>query len=75
MRTLFMELRDLVLRDVAKEGYIEALQISKAVKISRSTLNVLFRKKNIASHYNIRKISLVIKRPIREYEECEFTLI
>lgn len=69
-----MELRDLVLRDMAKEGYIEALQISKAVKISRSTLDVLFRK-NIASHYTIRKISLVTKRPIREYEECEFTLI
>lgn len=51
MRTLFMELRDLVLRDVAKEGYIEALQISKAVKISRSTLNILFRKKYSISLY------------------------
>ena len=47
-----MKLRGLVLRDMAKEGYIEALQINKAVKISGSTLDVLFRK-NIV--YNNKK--------------------
>lgn len=68
------ELRDLVIQDMAKLGYINAEDIRKVVGVARNTLDRLFIQ-NTCSNTTIRKISIVTKRPIREYEACEFKLV
>ena len=68
------ELRDLVVQDMAKLGYIEAEDIRKVIGIARNTLDRLFIS-NTCSNTTIRKISIVTKRPMREYEACEFKLV
>lgn len=69
-----MELRDLIFQDMAEKGFLGMSQISKEMNIARCTLDRLLIK-NEASRNTIRKASFISKRPIREYEECEFTLI
>lgn len=68
------ELRDLVVQDMAKLGHVDTEDIRKVVGIARNTLDKLFIH-NTCSNTTIRKISIVTKRPIREYEACEFKLV
>lgn len=69
-----LEIRDLVLQDMADLGHIEMEDIRVALNISRTTLDRLFLK-NMCSRSTIRKVAIVTKRPMREYEACEFKLV